>query len=121
MAYVVVRPDVTRDLHWHVDGDEWRYHVAGHRRMRPFLNHSDARAIDFAAGDVGYAPVTMPHHIENTGSGDLIDLEVFRSSKYGDVSLNNWLAAVPPELVEQHLGLDGRVPAAIPTANNGTV
>ncbi len=121
MAYVVVKPGAMRELHWHVDGDEWQYYVAGHGRMTLFLNHSDARTINFAAGDVGYAPVTMPHYIENTGSEDLIYLEMFRSPKYGDISLNNWLAAIPPELVEQHLDLDKQVLAAIPTTNKGTV
>ena len=89
--------------------------------MTLFLNHSNARTISFAAGDVGYAPVTMPHYIENTGSEDLIYLEMFRAPTYADISLNNWLAAIPPELVEQHLGLGRDVLAAIPSANNGIV
>ena len=121
MAYVVVKPGAMRELHWHVQGDEWQYYVAGRGRMTLFLNHSNARTIDFAAGDVGYAPVTMPHYIENTGTADLIYLEMFKAPRYGDISLNNWLAAVPPELVEQHLGLDRRVIAGIPTANRGVV
>ena len=121
MAYVVVKPGAMRELHWHPNADEWQYYVAGAGRMTLFLNHSNARTINFAAGDVGYAPVTMPHYIENTGTDDLIFLEMFRSSTYQDVSLNNWLAAIPPELVEQHLDLDRQVLAAIPSANKGTV
>ena len=46
---------------------------------------------------------------------------MFRAPKYEDISLNNWLAAIPPELVEQHLNLDKQVLAAIPTANKGIV
>ena len=121
MAYVVVKPGAMRELHWHPNAAEWQYYVAGTGRMTLFLNHSNARTINFAAGDVGYAPATMPHYIENTGSEDLIFIEMFKSPKYQDVSLNNWLAAVPPELVEQHLGLDKHVLAAIPTANRGIV
>ena len=121
MAYVVVKPGAMRELHWHPRADEWQYYVAGHGRMTLFLNHSNARTINFAAGDVGYAPVTLPHYIENTGSEDLIFLEMFRAPKYEDISLNNWLAAIPPELVEQHLNLDKQVLAAIPTANKGIV
>jgi oxalate decarboxylase len=33
-------------------------------------------------------------------------LEVFKSSYYADVSLNQWLALTPPELVKTHLKLD---------------
>ncbi len=121
MAYVVVKPGAMREMHWHANADEWQYYVAGKGRMTLFLNHSNARTINFAAGDVGYAPVTMPHYIENTGSEDLIFLEMFRSPRYQDISLNNWLAAVPPELVEQHLALDKQVLAGIPSANKGVV
>ncbi len=98
MAYVVVKPGAMRELHWHPRADEWQYYVAGHGRMTLFLNHSNARTINFAAGDVGYAPVTMPHYIENTGSEDLIFLEMFRrrntrtfpSTTGSPPSLRNW-------------------------------
>jgi oxalate decarboxylase len=35
-------------------------------------------------------------------------LEMFKSSTYADVSLNQWLALTPPELVKAHLDLDSR-------------
>jgi oxalate decarboxylase len=31
---------------------------------------------------------------------------VFNSPKYKDVSLNNWMALTPPDLVRGHLNLD---------------
>jgi oxalate decarboxylase len=31
---------------------------------------------------------------------------MFKSSYYADVSLNQWLALTPPELVKEHLNLD---------------
>ena len=121
MAHVTVKPGAMRELHWHPNAAEWQYYIKGKGRMTVFANHSDARTMDFAEGDVGYIPVTLPHYIENTGSDDLIFLEMFKSSHYSDVSLNNWLAAIPPELVAQHLGLDKETLAAIPKANNGVV
>jgi oxalate decarboxylase len=48
----------------------------------------------------------MGHYVENTGSAPLRFLEIFKSSYYADVSLNQWLALTPPELVKVHLGLD---------------
>jgi len=33
---------------------------------------------------------------------------MFRSSYYADISLNQWMALVPPELVDAHLKLDER-------------
>jgi len=54
------------------------------------------------AGDVGYVPFAMGHYIENTGATPLRFLEVFKSNYYADVSLNQWLALTPPELVKAH-------------------
>jgi oxalate decarboxylase len=48
----------------------------------------------------------MGHYIENTGTAPLRFLEGFKSSYYADVSLNQWLALTPPELVQAHLKLD---------------
>jgi oxalate decarboxylase len=48
----------------------------------------------------------MGHYIENTGTTPLRFLEVFKSSYDADVSLNQWLALTPPELVQAHLKLD---------------
>ncbi len=45
----------------------------------------------------------MGHYIENTGTTPLRFLEMFKSSYYADVSLNQWLALTPRELVEAHL------------------
>ncbi len=121
MAHVRVKPGAMRELHWHPNAAEWQYYIAGTGRMTVFANHSDARTMDFREGDVGYIPVTLPHYIENTGSDDLVFLEMFKSPVYQDVSLNKWLSAIPPELVRQHLALADDVLAAIPKENFGVL
>src|SRR6266403_526014 len=68
---------------------------------------------DFMAGDVGYVPFAMGHYIENTGATPLRFLEVFKSNYYADVSLNQWLALTPPELVKAHLKLDQQTLAVL--------
>jgi oxalate decarboxylase len=40
-------------------------------------------------------------------------LEVFKSSYYADVSLDQWMALTPPELVEAHLKLGPEVMAVL--------
>ena len=57
------------------------------------------------ANDVGYVPAVAGHYIENTGDTDLIALELFAAHEFSDVSLNNWLRHLPPEMVTSHLGL----------------
>ena len=80
--------------------------------MGVFAASGQARTFDFSAGDVGYVPFAMGHYVENTGTTPLRFLEVFNSSYYADVSLSQWLALTPPELVQAHLKLDQQTSAA---------
>jgi oxalate decarboxylase len=112
-ALVEVEPGGMRELHWHPNTDEWQYYIQGKARMGVFAAAGQARTFDFMAGDVGYVPFATGHYIENTGSETLRFLEMFKSSYYADVSLNQWLALTPPELVEAHLHLDEAVMHAL--------
>ena len=105
-----------RELHWHPTNDEWQYYISGQGQMTVFASSGMARTFDYRAGDVGYVPFAMGHYILNTGEQPLRFLEMFRSPTYADISLNQWLALTPPELVQAHLNLDQSTTAAI-TAN----
>jgi hypothetical protein len=96
-------------MHWHPNTDEWQCYIEGQARMSVFAAAGQARTFDFMAGDVGYVPFAMGHYIENTGNTRLRFLEIFKSSYYAAVSLNQWMALTPPELVEAHLNLDKQV------------
>ena len=114
MAMVTVRPGGLRELHWHPNADEWQYFISGKGRMTVVATGNRARTMDFQAGDVGYVEKTLLHYIENTGDTDLVFLEMFKSSFYQDLSLSEWLAHTPPELVMAHLGIDQATFDAIP-------
>jgi oxalate decarboxylase len=105
-ALVEVDPGGMRELHWHPNADEWQYYISGKARMTVFAAEGTANTFDYQAGDVGYIPFPMGHYIENTGTDTLRFLEMFRSDRYADVSLDQWLALTPPELVLAHLPLD---------------
>ncbi len=104
-ALVEVEPGGMRELHWHPNDDEWQYYIEGQGRMTVFASGGKARTFDYQAGDVGYVPFAMGHYIENTGDTTLRFLEMFKSSRYSNVSLNQWMALTPPELVQAHLNL----------------
>jgi oxalate decarboxylase len=114
MAMVTVHPGGLRELHWHPNADEWQYYIAGKGRMTVVSTGNRARTMDFQAGDVGYVEKTLLHYIENTGDTDLIFLEMFKSSFYQDLSLSEWLAHTPPELVMAHLNIDRATLDAVP-------
>jgi len=104
-AIVTLKPGGLRELHWHPNADEWQYYVKGKGRMGVFAAATTARTMDFEQGDVGYIGISTPHYIENTGDTDLVFLEMFRTPEYQDISLAEWLAHTPHQLVEQHIGV----------------
>jgi len=114
MAMVTLRPGGLRELHWHPNADEWQYYISGQGRMTVVATGNRARTLDFRAGDVGYVQKTLLHYVENTGDTDLVFLEMFKSSYYQDMSLAQWLAHTPPELVRAHLHVDKETLEAIP-------
>jgi oxalate decarboxylase len=77
--------------------------------MTVFASEHNARTFDFSSGDVGAVPFAYGHFIENTSDVKLRFLEVFRSAQFQDISLNQWMALVPAELVKQHLNLNNKV------------
>jgi oxalate decarboxylase len=112
-ALVEVEPGAMRELHWHPNNDEWQYYIEGQGRMTVFASEGMARTFDYQAGDVGYVPFAMGHYVENTGDTVLRFLEMFKSPRFADVSLNQWMALTPPELVQAHLNLTPTVMAAL--------
>jgi oxalate decarboxylase len=111
---VELEPGALRELHWHPMADEWQYYIEGEGRMTVFGAEQKARTFDYRAGDVGYVPFAMGHYIENTGSSPLRFFEIFKSDRYADVSLNQWLALTPRTLVTAHLKLDAEAIASLP-------
>jgi oxalate decarboxylase len=57
----------------------------------------------------------MGHYIENTGTTTLRFLELWRADRFADVSLRQWLAFTPFDLVRANLRIDRSVLANIPT------
>jgi oxalate decarboxylase len=113
-ALVEVEPGGMREMHWHPNADEWQYWLRGQGRMTVFASAGKARTFDYQAGDVGYAPRAMGHYIENTGEEPLVFLGMFRSDHYADISLSQWMGALPQELVKAHLNVDDAVIAGLP-------
>jgi oxalate decarboxylase/phosphoglucose isomerase-like protein (cupin superfamily) len=50
-------------------------------------------------------PPTFGHYVENTGNTTMKYLEIFKTDKYEDISLNQWLALTPPEMVKVNFRL----------------
>jgi oxalate decarboxylase len=100
-----LEPGGLREIHWHPDADELQYYIKGEARMTVFDATANARTFNYRAGDVGYVPKTLAHYIENTGTEPMQVINVFNSPRYSDLSLNQWMALTPPDLVRGTLDL----------------
>ncbi|KEP51821.1 oxalate decarboxylase [Rhizoctonia solani 123E] len=105
LAEVTVEVGGMRELHWHPTQPEWSYFIEGEARITVFAAQANARTFNYQAGDIGYVPPSFGHYVENIGNTTLKFLEIFNSDKYEDISLNQWLALTPPEMVKAHLKL----------------
>ena len=110
-----------RELHWHPNSDELQYYIEGQGRMTVYASDSNAQTFDYQGGDVGYVPKSMPHYIENTGTTRLCYLELWQSDHFADVSLAQWLAFTPWELVKAHLNIDKSVLSKVSTQKTPVV
>jgi oxalate decarboxylase len=55
-------------------------------------------------------------HYKEYGIGPLRFLEMCRSERYADLSLNQWLALTPQVLVDAHLKIDSEVVSGLSKA-----
>ncbi len=104
-AMVTLKPGAIREMHWHPNVSEWQYWIKGSGRMTVVTTGAKARTMDFNANDVGFVPTMAGHSIENTGTEDVVFLEMFKAGRYQDVSLNQWIARLPDKMAEAHLKL----------------
>ena len=102
-AHVTVKPFGMREMHWHPNADELSFFIRGRACSIVFASSNTARTFDYMPGDVGIAPKSMGHYVENIGDEELEFLEIFKAPKFEDSSLEQWLAATPRRNVAEHL------------------
>jgi oxalate decarboxylase len=101
---VTLKPKGLRELHWHPNAEEWLYFHSGHARATVFIGGATARTFDFQSGDTAVFPDNSGHYIENTSdTDDLVWIEVYKSDRVADISLTQWLALTPVDIVANTL------------------
>jgi len=93
----------------HTTSDEWNFFLAGQARITIFSAPQSSGTFDFQAGDVGYISVPEAHYIENTGNETLVYLEMLLAPRFTDISVNQWLALTPKQVVKETLNLTEQV------------
>jgi oxalate decarboxylase family bicupin protein len=98
-AVVTVNPGGMREIHWHPTSDEWTFFIQGQGRATLFSAPSTATTFDYRAGDVGYFPKSNSHYIENTGTEDLILVEVLQAPQFTGMFLTTLYLYRSPRLI----------------------
>ena len=120
-ALVEIDPGGMRELHWHPNNDEWQYYLSGAGRMTVFAANATARTFDYQAGDVGYVPFAYGHYIENTGDQPLVFLEMFRASRFEDISVVQWMALTPAQVIADTINVPRSLIEALPKDKRSVV
>ncbi|CAK7207695.1 hypothetical protein SEUCBS139899_010506 [Sporothrix eucalyptigena] len=103
-AVVTLKPGGLREMHWHPNAQEWLYFHNGTARATVFIGSGNARTFDFGPGDTAVFPDNSGHYIENTSdTEDLVWIEIYKSDRVADISLTQWLALTPADIVAQTL------------------
>ncbi|KAI4176926.1 MAG: hypothetical protein LQ343_000783 [Gyalolechia ehrenbergii] len=103
-AVVTLEPGGLRELHWHPNAEEWLYFHRGQARATVFLGSATARTFDFSAGDTAVFPDNSGHYVENTSKNEtLVWIELYKSERVADISLSQWLALTPQDIVASTL------------------
>lgn len=110
-----IKPGALREMHWHPNADEWALVLKGKARVTVFNTGPRAQTTDFNPGDIWYIKKSLGHYVENTGDEDFVVLTVFKSDRFAEVTLTDWLTHVPPEMVAQTLNLPLDVIKRFPT------
>ncbi len=110
-----IDPGAMRELHWHPNADEWHYVLAGQASVTMFGSGGRYRTETLGQGDVGYIPQGYGHSIENTGKVPLRILIGLNSGVYEEISLAQWMAANPPDVLATNFGVPAAVFSKFPT------
>jgi oxalate decarboxylase len=103
-AIMELEPHALRDLHWHPTADEWQYVLEGQVSVTMFGSHGRYRIETLDQGDVGYIPQGYGHSLENTGDRPCRVLIGFNSGIYEEISLNEWIAGNPVDVLATNFG-----------------
>lgn len=111
VAELIINPGAMRELHWHLV-DEWNYFISGKARITIFETTA-ANTFDYQAGDIGYIPAADGHYIECLSLEPCHVLEVLKAPIFQDISLGQWIALTPAQVVMQTLNITMETYSAI--------
>ena len=108
LGVVRLQPGAMRDIHWHVEGHELAFIVAGDVEWGSMAAGSDGRTDVFLSrpGDVVNNPVGWLHYAANVGDTPAEFVVVWSSENASAIDLSTLLGVIPAELSAASSGGD---------------
>lgn len=95
-ALVRIAPGGMRQLHWHLNIDEWQFAINGTYEVGVFTAPGESVTGTLNPGDLGFAPRGSGHYVKNIGTTPGYVVLIFNAGEFTDVELVNFLGAFPP-------------------------
>jgi oxalate decarboxylase len=100
-----------REMHWHT-ADEWAYVLYGNARVTVMKPDGTMFIGDVSEGDLWIFPAGFPHSIQGLGPDGTEFLLVFNQGNFsedGTMLLSEFVAHMPPEVLQKNTGLDASI------------
>ncbi len=96
---MIINKNKQRNLHWHVEANEWHYYLRGKGQVALFGSGGRYKIADVAPGDAVYIPAGFGHAIRNTGDDDLEIVQTWDKGKFEEIDLDRWVRSSPNYLL----------------------
>lgn len=95
---VRLEPGAIRQLHWHLEADEWQFGINGTLELHVFNGTGQVWSGDLREGDVGFIPRGAGHYLYNPGPDVVFFAVVFNNPKFTATSLPGFIGNLPTEV-----------------------
>jgi oxalate decarboxylase len=96
---LIINKGRQRNLHWHVDANEWHYYLRGKGQVAFFGSGGRSKLTNVTAGDAVYIPAGFGHAIRNAGDEDLEIVQTWDKGKFEEIDLDQWVRSSPNYLL----------------------
>jgi oxalate decarboxylase len=96
---MIIEKGKQRDLHWHVNANEWQYYLRGKGQVALFGSGGRGKVADVNPGDAVYIPAGFGHAIKNVGDEDLETVQTWDNGKFEEIDLDRWVRSSPNYLL----------------------
>ena len=104
-ALVRIAPGGMRQLHWHLNFDEWQFAINGTFEVGVFTSPGQSVTGTLNPGDLGFAPRGSGHYVKNTGTTPGHVVLIFNAGEFTNVDVVNFLGAFPPSWAAASLNI----------------